>query len=278
MPNDSDLDRAWWERTWIEREDAMWQAFGPSYPPGAREGDVLSFPSSEVPLPSACCYVFPPNRGHRQADRESREYWLYATHGLTQWPNRKVMNAARTANSTASGGGVEFGIISDDESPWAPGLLARIMKIEHSSRTTGARPFERGDRIPFYFESLEPGRTNWVIGGLDAPDSTPADRTRALIFWPYLSRYATFTTETGTFELRIVTMVTAAEWAMAQETSSCHVLLMLGWAGIGQHCRPGRPCITELPGWEEQWAVIGQMPFEETKAALRKIALKERQR
>jgi hypothetical protein len=226
----------------------------------------------EVPLPAACCYTFRPSEGDRDAGRERRPFWLYLTHGLTQWPSREARRAARDSGNKCSGAGVEFGLMTDEPAPWAVSLLCRVRAFEHESRAHGRRPFERGDRIPFEFESLEPGKERWAIGGADGPSADAVGSARSLVFWPYLSPYATFTTESGTFEIRIATTISGPELALAQETSSCHALLLLDWAGVGQVSRPRRPSVTELPGWEKRWDEISVMPFEDAKQALRQIA------
>lgn len=274
---DREADRQWWERTWTEREDAMWAAFGPSHPPGSPQGSVWSFDRKRVPLPGACAYVFPPNADDATAGRERRDHWLYATHGMAQWLTPAALAAARAREDAASGLGFEFALVLDDATPWAHGLLHHLVQIDCEKVAAGERRFERGDRIAFYFTSLRKGDTLWTIGGFDGPDGDQVGTTRSLMFWPYLSPYATFTTETGTFELRVATFITGEELALAQETSSCHLLLMLEWAGVGQRSRPERRSLTEFDGWERRWADISQMPLDEAKAALRAIARRRKE-
>jgi len=60
-----DFDRRWWEQTWKEREDAIWQAFGESQPDGAPAGYVTSIAFKDLPLPGACIYTFRPMRVKR---------------------------------------------------------------------------------------------------------------------------------------------------------------------------------------------------------------------
>jgi hypothetical protein len=261
------FDRVWWEPTWAEREDALWQAFGPSQPHGAPPGYVTSFDFKRVPFPGACAYTFPPNDGDPDAGRERRSTWLYTTHGLAQWLNPEDMRSARDRGATTSGTGVEFGLVFDAETPWAPGLLEWIMRYVHEKQM-----FSAGDRVPFWFESIDEGAVKyWVGDGPGGDDPTPADSTRALAFWRYLSPFGSFTTSTGNFEIRIATSITAREWELAKQTSSCHLLLMLNWAGVGQRSIPGRQCVTQCAGWEEAWRTIGTLPFEATKDRLRAL-------
>ena len=262
---DAVFDRSWWEKTWAEREDVLWQAFGPSQPPGSPPGYVTSIPWSEVPLPGTCVYTFPPTEGDEVAGRERRGGWLYLTHGLAQWLNAADRDAARRVGNRASGTGVEFALLVDEPAGWASPLLAWIMKYVHRGT-----PINAGDRVPFQFESLTPGDERWVVGSVDG-DPPPADQTRALVFWRYLSPYGTFTTSTGTFEVRVATTVTGPEWELAKQTSSCHLLLLLDWAGIGQRSLPGRASVTERQGWEQAWARIAQLPFEIAKDELRAL-------
>jgi hypothetical protein len=268
-----EYDRTWWERMWNEREDAMWRAYGPSQPPGSPEGYVVSFDFRETKLPGSCAGVFPPNLGDEFKDIERRDYWLYAGNGLAQFLTRKELEAARTKGSRLSGCGYEFAIIVDEPASWAPGLLKWLMTYVRS-----VKAINRGDRFPFCFTSLEPNGVKWAIGGSgeDDDDDPCVDSTRALVFWPYLSRHAAFTTSSGSWEMRIATTVTGAEWELAKITSSCHLLLLLDWAGIGQRTVPGRSCVTEQPGWERVWSILKTLPFDDAKAGLSEIAKKKR--
>jgi hypothetical protein len=262
----ADFDREWWEAKWTEQEDALFSAFGPSHPVDSAEGYVTSFNFADVPLPGACVYTFRPNEGSAAGDRESRKQWLYMTHGLSQWPSASAMAEARSRGNRLAGGGVEYALVFDEASDWAPGLLRWVMKYVH-----GQRPINAGDRVPFQFESLEPGDVRWAIGVSDAGDPCAADDTQALVFWRYLSPFGSFTSPFGEFEMRVATTITAPEWELAKATSSCHLLLLLEWAGIGQRSVPGRPSVTERPGWEEEWTMLGTLPFAEAKNRLQKL-------
>src|SRR5690348_1360480 len=113
----TDFDRPWWEQTWAEREDAIWKAFGESQTAGEPAGYVTSIAFSDLPLPGACIYTFPPNEGDEAAGRERRPHWLYMTHGLAQWLTRAEANKARESGNRASGTGYEFGMMCDAPSP-----------------------------------------------------------------------------------------------------------------------------------------------------------------
>lgn len=262
----ADAERMWWEQSWTEREDAMWTAFGPSHPSGAGEGYVTSFAFGDVPLPGACAYTFRPDAGHPVGTRERRDGWLYVTHGLAQWTTRSDMRAAREAGNRKSGSGYEFAMIFDGAQTWVAHLLQKLMTYAHMTC-----PISAGDRFPFEFMRLDPDDTLFGLGGPDPNDPPPADATRALVFWRYLSPYGTFTTSTGSFELRVATTITGPEWELAKETSSCHLLLLLNWAGIGQRSVPSRSSVTDRPGWQEVWSRLRTLPFDDAKAELRAL-------
>ena len=264
-----EFDRIWWEQNWTEQEDAMWQAFGPSHPPDSVEGYVISFDFQQVPLPGACAYVFPPNPGGEFTWTERREQWLYATHGLAQFVYKEEWALARDRGASLSGAGYEFAMIVDQPADWIPGLLQWLMAYAH-----GTKPINRGDRFPFCLISRNPGDVNWIIGGSGEDDDACVDAIRALVFWPYLSRYGTFTASTGCWDMRVATAITAPEWELAKATSSCHLLLLLRWAGIGQRTVPGRASVTERPGWETIWSELETLSFVEAKARLAEVANK----
>ena len=266
-----DRDRRWWEASWTERENALWDTFGRSHPHGAPEGYVTSFDWEKVPLPSACAYTFPPRPADTARHLESRPTWFYVTHGFAQWSTPDELAAARRAGNRHSGAGHEFAMIVDRPAPWVPGLLQSFMAYDHAQRSTSQRGFEPGDRIPFRFESLAQDDVRYALGG-DARDPRPAaDDTRSLLFWRYLSVHGTFTTGTGSFEIRVATTITAAELKLAQTTSSCHLLLLLEWAGIRQRSIPGRACVTQIPDWQSAWAPLSKLPFVDAKARLHQL-------
>jgi len=261
------FDREWWEMTWLEQEKALWQAFGPSRPHGSPDGYVTSFDFKRTLLPGACAYTFPPNEGDADVGREKRPAWLYASHGLAQWLSAEDMRAARDRGVKTAGSGFELGLLLDEEAPWAPGLLERLVLYAHRVKTISS-----GDRFPFWFERIEGGAVRYSMGdGSGEVNPAPADLTRALVFWRYLSPFGTFTTSTGTFEIRMATTITGPEWELAKKTSSCHLLLLLNWAGVGQRSIPGRQCVTQRAGWEDSWSEIRTIPFEMTKARLRAL-------
>jgi len=188
------------------------------------------------------------------------------THGLAQWLTRAEAIKARGGGNRASGTGYEFGMISDAPSPWVPSLLEWLMVYVHKEK-----PINAGDRFPFRFRSLEPGSEVWAIGTPEPGDPAPVDNAAALVFWRYLSPFGTFTTSRGSFELRVATTITSAEWKLAKDTSSCHLLLLLHWAGIGQRTLPGRRCDRSHEGSEQAWAESDNLGFEDVKARLRMI-------
>jgi hypothetical protein len=250
----------------------MWSVFGPSRPDGGADGYVTSFDFADVPRPSACAYTFPPRPGDDARGLDPRPAWFYVTHGLAQWLTRAEMTAARVAGNRASGSGHEFALITDRPAPWAVGLLRTLMAYDHERSSNGARGFHPGDRIAFRFTSIHDDDVRYALGG-SADDPDPAsDDTRSLVFWRYLASHGTFTTATGSFELRVATAVSGAELKLAQATSTCHLLLLLDAAGVGQRTRPGRPCVTRSAGWRAAWDPISTLPFEDAKARLQDLA------
>jgi hypothetical protein len=260
------FDKEWWGEKWREREQALWQAFGPSHPSGSGEGYVTAFDFREVPLPGACAYTFRPNEGDAAVGRDRRESWMYVSHGLSQWQTRGEVKAARKAGNRATGAGYELGMIAERESPWVPGLLRSLMSYAHK-----VAPLNAGDRMPVAFHSIEPASIRWCTGQPEPGDPPPVDQTRSLVFWRYLSPFGSFTVSTGCFEIRIATAITGSEWELAQATTSCHLLLLLHWAGVGQRTVPGRASVTSRPGWEAAWAEIKDLSFDAARERLRAI-------
>jgi hypothetical protein len=268
----NDDERRWWEDSWTEREDAMWEIYGPSHPVGAAEGYVTSYDWADVPLPGACCYTFPPRPVDAVRQVPAQAHWIYGTHGLAQWGTREEMALARQEGDRLSGPGYEFAIIVDQAAPWAPGLLRSLMAYDQKQRAAGGWGMRPGDRMPFQFEAIEEDDTRWMRGGASDDANAASDGTRSLMFWRYLCAFGTITTSTGSFELRVATTITGEELQLAKATSSCHLLLLLEWAGVGQRSVPGRACATQRPGWELAWADIAKLPFDETKRRLGELA------
>jgi hypothetical protein len=182
------------------------------------------------------------------------------------------MAAARSAGNRLSGSGYEFAMIFDHAADWVPALMKSLMSYDQMRRSAGERGFNPGDRMPFQFESIDEGDVRWALGGDSEDDERAVDETRSLMFWRHLSAFGTFTTSTGDFELRIATTISAAELGLGKATSSCHLLLLLEWAGVGQRSLPGRACVTRHLGWKDAWAEIGELPFDETKRRLAELA------
>ena len=256
-----EYDRQWWERTWHEREEAMWRAFGPSHPTGSPEGYVNSFDFADVRLPGACVFTFRPSDVPVPEGRERRSNWMYVTHGLSQ----PLSQADPSRGERVSSYGYEFGMIFDQPVDWVAGLLRWMMIY------TQQTPLNAGDRVPFQFDSLERGSVRWRIGS-DPADPKPADDTRAIMFWRYLSPFSIFITSTGTCVIRIATTITGAEWELAKKTSTAHVVLLLQWAGFGQRSVAGRSCVTSLQGWQSAWDELKSLSQATAEERLQKLS------
>jgi hypothetical protein len=267
-----DAERIWWEKTWKEREDVMWHAFGPSHPVDAPEGYVTSLDLMEMGHPGACVYTFRASPDAHEF-RERREYWMYATHGLSQYLTRDERDAARARGVGQSGSGYEFAMLFDEPVDWIGGLLSWMM-----SYSKGRSPLDVGHRVPFQFHSLELGNVQWAIGMPEPDDPPPVDVTRAILFWRYLSPFGAFTTSTGTFSIRVGTTISGPEWELAKSHTSTHLLLLLQWAGIGQRSIPGRSCVTTRDGWEKAWERIRMLTELQAGQELQRLAMAGGQR
>jgi hypothetical protein len=245
-----DAERIWWETTWRERENAIQEAFGPSHPVDAPQGYVNSPDLMESGLPGACVYTFRPF-AETHGSRELRDYWMYVTHGLTQFLSRSDMAAERAKGNRLSRSGFEFAMLFDEPVYWVTGLLRWMM-----SYSQGPTPLGVSHRVPFQFHSLEPKDVRWAIGVPDEGDPPQVGATRAIIFWRYLSPFSSFTTSTGAFTIRVGTTISGEEWELAKAQTSAHLLLLLQWAGIGQRSIPNRPSVTDRDGWQDAWGEI----------------------
>lgn len=231
----------WWNTTWKEREDLIKAAFGETSPP-----DVVSayfWNDLEVRVPGACGMLFPPQPPRRTE-------WLTLSHGLTQPVSPDEVKSA----DSPSGYGWEFAVLSKAKPMWAVALLYQVITYLRQTR----RRIDAGHRVPFTFAI---DRDVQVVAKLGKPahhDSTFGG-IRALLFWPYLQYPTGFTTRTGSFGILVGTGITEAEWQLAKETSSPHMLLLLCEAGVGQVTDPKRATITESGRWASEWLRIRSM-------------------
>jgi hypothetical protein len=229
----------WWQRTFAERHALLERHFGPSHPPGSAAGHVLALEWERIAIPGACCMVFPPGEGNGR-ERRARRDWLYVTHGLTQ-PLDDDHLAALAASDEPSGFEAEFAVLTPGPADWAAPLLQQVMWFVRDRNPLGF-----GDRVPMYFERTVDG-VEALLGECDDVANPIVGAMRSLVVCPLLDGPAAYATSVGSFEIRVVTPITAAERDHARRTSSVHLLLLLAKLGIGQRGDPLRPCVFDDP-------------------------------
>jgi hypothetical protein len=242
----------WWQRTWGERESILRETFGPTLP----DGYVTSFTwNKPLTFPGACALTFPPQL-------PKRPHWLYLSHGLTQ-PGEE----SECQPQSRSAYGWEFAILTSENSGWP---LTALRDLLGYTRQIDHQPIDMGHRVPVWFKAGKQGEAEPVLGMCPALKFRPsANQVRALLFWLYLTSPSRFWTETGYFWILVATTITNAEWQMAKDTSSLHVLLLLCRAGIGQVSDLNRRTVTEDRRWAEEWERIRNKAVEEVEQELR---------
>jgi hypothetical protein len=248
----------WWERTWREREEELTRAFGQSHPPGSPEGYVVSFSWDDWSLcvPGACAMVFPPEPGGGAVGRETRNDWLYLTHGLTQPAGPEAVVAGRKAGQSRSGYGWEFGIIVGEPAEWVPQLLKGLVTY-----TRTGEPLDEGHLFQLSYREEDGSLSPFEIFAKER-EQAPDGASAVLLFWPYLLCRSTFMTETGKFGILIGTTITEDEYQAARATTSAHVLLLLCKAGIGQRSDPVRTSVLKDRQRAEEWRRIQTLDFQ----------------
>ena len=108
-----------------------------------------------------------------------------------------------------------------------------------------------GHRVPLaFFDRKSEGKLRPELGMDEGEEKLPpVGEIRALLFWKYRLHPRPLWTSTGYFDILIGTTVTQAEWDLAKQTSSAHVLLLLLKLGIGQVSDLHRQSVTADPRW-----------------------------
>ncbi len=249
-----DLDQ-WWDESWREREELLRRVFGETEPPGTVV--AYSWERVDMIIPGACCLSFPPGGSERP-------HWLYLTLGLSQ-PLTPTKD-----DRGPSAYGWEFGFLAREASDWAPEALYEILSywMETKNRIDVAH------RVPmaFYREGHESRLAPYLRDLEPADQFHPFGEIRALVFWPYLHFPGQFQTSTGHFGILIGTAITADELALAQQSSSAHLLLLLSRAGIGQISDLQRRSVTAASNFQDQWQAIKGLSENEARAILSRSA------
>ena len=249
MSKNEDED-AWFQRTWTEREERLWQLYGPSQPAGSPAGHVLALPA-EVRLerPGSCVYVFPPCGG---AERTPRASWVYVSHGLTQ-PLEPCDEVDR------SGDGWEFAVETASAGDWAP--LALQLFVEE---VIAGAEFDVGHRVAGFFAR----HAGALIPFLGTPDMHQADPVGPLRWWllfPHLRPWTELTCETGRFALLGAVGLCDDEFALLEDVNRCgyHLQLLLCERGVGQRTDPLRPSVLSEPEGRSAWERIRRLSAPE---------------
>lgn len=247
-----------WERTWQERRDEIYRAYGDTWPPDT----VHAFSWDDIRCPGACALALPPLEQSREPVRHRREDWLYLSLGLSQPIDKKQFQAEREAGKQYSAFGLEFAFLTPKESPWAIEALYYFMTY-----MTEGEYINWGDRFPFLFHLRE--ETLAVMTGNPKKDQvTPVGKIRAVLFWPFLFPDWEFVTTTGKFMVMIATGITQQEWDLAKRTTTAHVMLLLQRSGIGQRTIHDRACLLESSRWQNEWTRIEPMDPNDCMAEL----------
>jgi hypothetical protein len=245
MEKEEDQD-AWWSRTWEERRDQIEAAVG------SVQDEVVSFSWRRAPrIPGACALTIPPS-----PDVARRQEWLYLSMGVSQPLSESQVRACRTRGENRSGFGYELGVLTSEAALWAPELLYELITY---FTEPAASPLGSGDRIAFGLYAVH-GVRHVFVGALG--DIEPIGELRGLLVWPYRQR-PHFLTSTGKADLFIATGITEAEWSLARETSSQHLVLLLARCGIGQTTDLARPCVSRSVEAMAAWSEIQKLTDQE---------------
>jgi hypothetical protein len=235
----------------LGRHAAYLQAFGLSEPPGANEGTTIPFPDSLADaIPGGVVHAYPPD------PERARATWLFVTAGASNPP----------PGADGRWLGTEFAVETPEFADWAPGLLFQLAGYGNIFRE---RDLGAGDRFPVCFG--QPGRPR-------APEAEPflfellpsgvgrVTGTAAVVLWP-LAQLPERTLGGGD---RLVvlqaTTITAGELALAEATSTAHLLHLLGRLGLGRASDPLRPCATKHARFAAEWERTARLPFAEVSA------------
>lgn len=227
--------RAWWERTFAERQLALARALGPSHPPGGEPGHVIPLGWSRMEIPGACCMVIPPTAPGDRV-RCPHEQWVYVSVGLTQPVDPDHLHALRESESPTSYD-AEFAILTRRPCDWAPPLLQQVMWYVRARRPLGV-----GDRLPMRFEQASNGvAIEALLGDTSEPGCRPRGPMRALLVWPLLAGRRRPRTSIGAFEVRLLTTITQPEWDLARRLGPEELVRRLDAAGVARCAEVDRP-------------------------------------
>lgn len=244
---DDDEYERWFVPTWREREDRIWELYGPSHPPGAPSQHVVSFSQqARAARPGACCYVFRPTDDEHLAQRTT---WSYATHGLSM-----------PAAPTKAGERPEWELLLEVDQPsgWEHGLLHLLVETVIDGAEYGF-----GHRVAFCFaragHALEP-----YLGLPEQHGVEPVGPLRWLLLFPHLCPWSPVVTETGSFVLLAATGLTADEFELLDDVDRCgyHLQLLLCERGVGQVTRPERASVLADAAGRSAWGRIRRLSRE----------------
>lgn len=255
MALDGDAYQEWFERTWKDREEAIWARYGPSHPPGSPEGYVSALPDRiRRERPGACVCVFPPSAdsGHGRVARTS---WTYATHGLTQPPD----------DDCPAPGAWELALELPGAASWAPRLLQLLVE-----EVIEGVEYGWGHRVAFFLHE----RADGIVPYLGTPDQhegiAPLGELRWLLLWPHLRPWGRIPCETGDTGLLVGTGLTEAEFQLLDDVnrSGHHLQLLLCERGVQQLTDPSRRSLVPGKDGERAWERIRRLTPENAYAEL----------
>jgi hypothetical protein len=262
---------AWFMRTFKEREDALGEVLGPSHPPSAPEGHVLSMSACgsgdhSVLIPGGCVHVCPPVVASRPGGPLKRSNWVYVTVGLSQPGDPEEKPRDNDRGTGLSAHGVEFGMIVADPADWIGSFFSELLGY-----AAAVSPLFVGHRYPFGLHRSRDG-TGWFVGRPEELGIEALGDIRALLFWPYLDGPRWFTTETGHFELLCATAITGDEWEYARKTSSPHLLVLLFEAGIGQLSSFNRSSVLAAAQFRQRAEELARQSRDQVESMLLRLA------
>lgn len=247
MALDGDEYQAWFERTWNDREEAIWDRYGPSHPPDSVEGHVLALPDRiRRERPGACVYVFPPSSVSGRVPRGS---WTYATHGLTQPPGDDCPPPSTW----------ELALELPAAAPWAPHLLQLLVE-----EVIEGVQYGWGHRVAFFLHE----RADGIVPYLGPPDQhegiAPLGELRWLLLWPHLRPWGRIPCETGETGLLIGAGLTESEYRLLDDVnrSGHHLQLLLCERGVQQLTNPSRGSLVPGTDGERAWQRIRHLTPE----------------
>jgi hypothetical protein len=228
----------------LGRHGAYLHAFGLSEPPGASEGATLPFPAAlEDAIPGGVVHAYPPD------EERGRASWLFVTAGVSTPP------PGRTGRWL----GTEFAVETPGFADWAPGLLFQLAGYANIFRE---RDLGAGDRFPVCFgqpgRGAEPFLFELLPAGVDRVTATAA-----VVLWPLAALPERTLAGGDRLALLQATTITAGELALAEATSTAHLLLLLARLGLGRASDPLRPCATTHARFAAEWERAARLSYSE---------------